>query len=199
MQQLVGTLLLVAPPLHVATPLRVLSSEFPVLPPAPLPVGLRRRVRLGPWAPLRALCDCSWALRCLSFCGSRSLSCSVRPEARGAPLSPMTGPVGAPPPFVRLLVGTLLPVAPPLSVAPLRCVLSFNVAVGPPALPRLRLRCRLSLGSWVLVRLLCAGLWALRCLVLCRSRSLVGSVRRASWLPHCLLLWCSWGSADAYA
>ena len=76
-------------------------------------------------------------------------------------------------------------VAPPLSVAPLLCVLSFNVVVGPPALPRLRLRYRLSLGLWVLVRLLCAGLWALRCLVLCRSRSLVGSVRRASWWPCC--------------
>ena len=111
----------------------------------------------------------------------------------------MPRPVGAPPPFVQLLVGTLLPVAPPLSVAPLLCVLSLDVAVGPPALPRLRLRCRLSLGSWVLVRLLCAGSGALRYLVLCLSRSLVGSVRRASWLPRYLLLWCSWGSADAYA
>ena len=74
--------------------------------------------------------------------------------ARGASLSPLSGPVGAPPPFVRLLVGSLLPVAPPLSVAPLLCVLSLDVAMVPPALPRLRLRYHLSPGLWVL---LCAG------------------------------------------
>ena len=77
-------------------------------------------------------------------------------------------------------------------------MLSFDVAVVPPALPRQRLRCLLSLSSWELLCLLCAGSWALRCLVLCRSRSLLGSVRRPSWLPRCFLLWCSWGSTDAY-
>ena len=121
------------------------------------------------------------------------------PAARKAPLSLMPGPVGAHPPFVRLLVGALLPVAPPLLVAPLLCEPSFDVAMVPPALPHLRLRYRLSLDVRVLLRLLCNGSWALRCLVLCRSRSLLGSVRRPSWLPRCLLLWCPWGSADASA
>ena len=78
-RRLVGALLLVAPPLRVATPLRVPSAEFPLLPPAPLPVGLRRRIRLGPWVPLRSLCDCSRGRRCLSLYRSRLLSCSVRP------------------------------------------------------------------------------------------------------------------------
>ena len=124
----------------------------------------------------------------------------LAPAARGAPLSPLFGPVGtAPPPFLRLPGGALLPVAPPLLVATLLRVLSFNANVVPPALPRLRLRYRLSLGLWVLLCLLCAGSWALRCLVLYRSRSLLGSTRRPSWLPRCLLLWCSWGPAYASA
>ena len=87
----------------------------------------------------------------------------LAPAARGAPLSPMHGPVGAPPPFVRLLVGSELPVAPPLSVAPLLCAPSSDIAVVPPALPRLRLLYHLSLGLWELLYLLCAGSWALRC------------------------------------
>ena len=35
-------------------------------------------MRLGRWAPLRSLCDCSWAPCYLSLCRSQSLSCSVR-------------------------------------------------------------------------------------------------------------------------
>ena len=54
-------------------------------------------------------------------------------------------------------------------------MLSFDGAVVPPALPRLRLRYRLSPGLWVLLRLLCAGSWALRCLVLYRFRLLLHS------------------------
>ena len=72
--------------------------------------------------------------------------------AHEAPLSPMT--VGASPPLVRLLMGSLLHVALPLSVAPLLCVPSSNVASAPPTLPRPRLRYRLSLGLWELLRIL---------------------------------------------
>ena len=116
---------------------------------------------------------------------------SLALAAREAPLSPLPGPVGPPPPFVRLLVGALLPVAPPLLVAPLLCVPSFDVVVVPLALPRLRPCYCLSPGLWALLRLVCAGSWALHCLELCCSRSLLGYTQRPSWLPRCLLL-CVW-------
>ena len=76
-RRLVGALPLVAPPLLVATPLRVPSSNFPVLPPALLPVGLRCRLCLGPWALLRPLCDCPGALCCLKLRHLWSLRCLV--------------------------------------------------------------------------------------------------------------------------
>ena len=83
----------VAPPIRLATPLRVPSSERPVMPPARLPVGPQRRVHLGPWSLLRSLCDCLWALCCLSLsCSVTSFLVAVLPLApttRGAPLLPM--------------------------------------------------------------------------------------------------------------
>ena len=111
----------------------------------------------------------------------------------------MPRPVAAPLPLVRLLMGALLLVGVSLSVAAMLCVVCMDVAVWPFALPRLRLRYRLSVGFWVLLRLLCAASSALRNLVLCRSRLLLGSVRCPSWLPRCLRLCCLLGSADAYA
>ena len=104
------------------------------------------------------------------------------------PLSPMPGPVGAPPPFVRLLVGALLslipglvgappplvrrlvgaalPCALPLPVAPRLRAPSFLVAALPPALVLVGLRRHLCPGSWALLRPLCDCLWALRRLLL---------------------------------
>ena len=73
------------------------------------------------------------------------------------------------------------------------------VALVSSALLRVRRHYLLFLGLWVLLRLLCAGSWATRCLVLCRSRSLLSSMCRPSSLPRCLVLLWSWGSADAYA
>ena len=202
---LVGALLLVTPPLLVFTLLRVPPSKFPVLHRAPLSVGLRRRVRLGPGLPSVL---CATALRRFAayhfaapgrspapsvlFLGRRAASCSC---CSCGSIVAFVWARGAARPFVRPLVGALLPLAPPLVVAPLLCVLSFDVAMVPLALPRLRLRYRLSPGLWALLHLLCAGSWAPRCLELCRSRSLLGSARRPSWLPRCLVLRCSWGCA----
>ena len=155
---------------------------------------------IAPEAPLRPMpernCWCSPGLSATARCRFDVLPRSL--VAGGAPLLPMPGPVGTPPPFVRLLPGTLLPLAPPLVVPASVCGLSFDGVVVPRTLLRLRLRCLLSLGLSVLLRLLFAGSWALYCLVLRRSRLLLGSVRRPSSLPRCLLLWCLWGCADTY-
>ena len=64
---LMETLLPVALPLPVAPLLRVPCFLVPVLPLLLLLLlmGLRCRLRLGPWALLRPLCNGSWALCCL--------------------------------------------------------------------------------------------------------------------------------------
>ena len=108
------------------------------------------RLLVGALLPIALPLPVAFLLRAPSFLVSVP---PLAPAARGAPLSPLFGPVGAPPPFVRLPGGALLPVAPPLVVATLLRVLSLDVAVVPPTLPRLRLRYRLSLGLWVLLRL----------------------------------------------
>ena len=167
-RRLVGAFLLVALPLLVAIPLRMPSSGFSLPPPPLLPVGLRRRARLRPWAPFRSLCDNTWALCCPSLRRSWSLfssACLLSWSLCRLLLLLLVGLCCR----IRLGLWVLLrPLCdcswalccPPLSVAPVLCVLSFDVAVVPPALPRLRLCYRLSLGLWVL---LCVGSWALCC------------------------------------
>ena len=200
MRRLAGSLLLGAPSLLVATPPRVPCSVLLAWPPALQPVGLRHRVRLGPWAPCRPLCDCSWALRCLSLCRSWALSCSVCPLSWSLCCLLLLLLVGlrcrfclGPPPFLRPLVGALRLVALPFLVTPLLCVLPFDDDVVPPILLCLRLRFHLSTGVWALLRLVCAVLWGECYLELCRSRLLLGSACRPSWLPCCLLL-CARGA-----
>ena len=90
--------------------------------------------------------------------------------------------LGSPPPFVPLLVGAFPPIALPLLDAPLLSVLSFDVALVPPALPRLRLRYRLSLGSGLLLHLLCTGSLVLHWLVLRAPSFFVAALPPASML-----------------
>ena len=192
--------------LLIAPPLCAVSSEVVVLPPAPLPAGFQRRIRLGSWAPLRPLCYCPWALRYLSLFRSRSHPCSARclswllcclllcclwgsavayAWARGRSFAPSGECSWA--------LRCLLP----------RCSHSLQCSVRfPPRWLCCLLPCRswaplwLRLGSWVPPPPpLCDYSWALGCLVLCRSRSLPWSVRCLSRWLCCLLLCRSWGSA----
>ena len=143
---------------------------------APPPLGASARGRFAAFclaAPVVPLCA---VLRgCYAPCSS---------SARGAPLRPLPGPTGAPPPFVQLRVRAVLPFAAPLSVALFFCALSSAVTVPTPALLLPRLRCRLCswslcyrlflllvglryylcLGPWTLLRPLCDCSWALYCL-----------------------------------
>ena len=71
------------------------------------------------WSLVFFSANCSSALDCsrapgAAFQGCRAASCSA---PRGAPLTPMPGLVGAPPPLVRLLVRSSVPVDQPLSLA----------------------------------------------------------------------------------
>ena len=99
------------------------------------------------------------------------------PTACGAPLSLLSGHVGASPPLVRLLVLLLVrlledtppPFALPLPVAALLRALSCVVDVPPPAPPLVGVCCRFCPGSWVPPRPLCYRLWALCCPVLHRT------------------------------
>ena len=102
--------------------------------------------------------------------------------ARGAPCSLTPGLVG----ILRLLCDCLWGLRRlPLVVAPLLRVLSFEVAVLPPTLPLLGLRCRSCMDLWALLR-------PLRdCSRVCRPHPC--SVRCLSWLLCCLVLRRLWG------
>ena len=107
--------------------------------------------------------------------------------------------VGAPPPFVCLLVGAPLPVAVPLSFAPVLRALSRGVVVLPLARFVLGLRYCLGLVLRALVCPLCGIPWVLCCLALRRSSSLICFACCLSRLLCCLLLCCSLGSAFTHA
>ena len=119
-------------------------------------------------------------------------------SASGAPLRPLPGPAGAPPPFVRVRVHAS-PLVPSSCVAPLLGVLSFDVIVQPLALLLPRLRCRLCLSSQVLLRPQCNGSWVLAawCSAAPGRYSALGAVFRVSCFSH--FLCCPWDSDVAYA
>ena len=108
------------------------------------------------------------------------------------------GLVGAPPPFVRLLVDAPLPVVVPLLFAPVLRA-SRKVAVLPPAVFVLGLPYCLLLGLRALLFPLCHVPRVFRCLSLHRSSSLTYCARCLSRLLCCLLLCCSLGSTLAHA
>ena len=204
-----GALLLVAPPLRVANLPRVPPSQScdascsaaraALTSRTPWPVGAPTfilRLLSGAVLPISLPLPVDFLLCVPYFLVSVP---PLAPAARGALLLPMLGPMGAPPPFGRLLVDALLSLAPPLLVALLFCVWSFNVSLVLVARLRLNPRNHLFLGLWVLLHRLRAARWALCCLVLRRSRWLLNSVRRPSWVLRCFVLWCWWGYADSYA
>ena len=216
-RRLVGALLLVAPPLLVATSLRVRSSEFPVLATSCSAAhGAPTSAHVGPWAALRSLCDCSWALDHLSLYRSQSLSCSAcliswspccllllllvglrcRPcLARGRSSALWATARGC---FAACSSAALGRSSAPYAF--FRCCCGATCS-------RLRLRYGLSLGLWVLLCLLCANSWALRCRcgfglgLWCPSalRLLLRSVCCLARLLCYLLLGLSWGSPVAYS
>ena len=103
---------------------------------------------------------------CVVFRCRCAASCSA---ARGGPLSrsPLPEPVGAPPPCARRLAGASLPIALPLLIAPLLCVLSPLVVALSPDLLSVELLRLVLLGSWAPLCRLCDCSWALDYLVLC--------------------------------
>ena len=156
------TLLLDAlPPIALPLPLALLlRAPFPwVVVPlfALLLLGLCGRLCLGLWVPLAI--RAADRERCAAVCSATS----------EALWSPMLGPVGARPPFVRLLVDAAPPFALPLPVAALLRALSCAVVVPSPAPSLVGICCRLCLGSWALLCPLCDRSWALRCPMFYRS------------------------------
>ena len=222
-----GALLTIAPPLSGAPLLGAMIVFVAVLLLALLLVGLRRRLCQGSWAFPPPLCDCSWALRCLSVCRSRWRPCSVRchswllcclllccprgpaiayaltrgcssapcVKARGRFIAYRSAAPGRPLLHALYVLVVVLPCAllccsrwSDVADAWVRANSSslgatargrfaacdsaafgrssapcVNVAVWPPALLRLRLRYRIYMGLWLLLCLLSAGSWALRC------------------------------------
>ena len=167
----------------IAPPLCAVSSEFVVLPSAPLLAGFRCRVRLGSWVPLSPLCDCPWALRCLSLFRPPSLPRSARlfywllcclllrcslgsVVAYGLVRGRASAPWGECSQALRCLL--------PCCSPSLLYALCFEVAMPHAAPPLVGLRCGPCLGPWALFRPLCdfERQCTLCCLLLLRSRSL---------------------------